>query len=83
MSNVEARPLKMPDEVRSALLRQLSSPVRWIESVEAMRLLGVTKMIELGPKTVLAGLVQRIDQEISVCSVTNLVTLDALTWEDR
>jgi len=80
--NADATPLCEPDAIRDALIRQLSSPVRWVESVLAMHACGVTAMLELGPKAVLAGLVQRITREISVTSLSDYNALTTITWED-
>ena len=79
--NVDALPVSEPEGIRNALLRQLTSPVRWVESVRYMQSQGVTSFVELGPKPVLAGLIQRIDRALSVQSVTDLASLDALRWE--
>ena len=79
--NVDALPVSEPEGIRNALLRQLTSPVRWVESVRYMQSQGVTSFVELGPKPVLAGLIQRIDRALSVQSVTDLTSLDALRWE--
>lgn len=79
--NVDALPVSEPEGIRSTLLRQLTSPVRWVEAVEYMQSQGVTNFIELGPKPVLAGLIQRIDRALTVQSVTDLASLDALRWE--
>jgi len=79
--NVDALPVSEPEGIRNALLRQLTSPVRWVESVRYMQSQGVTSFVELGPKPVLAGLIQRIDRALSVQSVTDLASLVALRWE--
>ena len=79
--NVDALLVSEPEGIRNALLRQLTSPVRWVESVRYMQSQGVTSFVELGPKPVLAGLIQRIDRALSVQSVTDLTSLDALRWE--
>lgn len=65
-SNVDARCVSDPDEIRDALVRQLVSPVRWSEIVRNMAAAGVMAGIELGPGKVLAGLVRRIDRHFRV-----------------
>jgi len=57
--NVTAAPVSTPDEIRQALLRQLTSLVRWRESLLWMAAQGVDHFIEVGPKDVLTGLVRR------------------------
>jgi [acyl-carrier-protein] S-malonyltransferase len=69
VTNVDAAPAALGDEVRVALARQVASAVRWVESVEAMAAMGVTEALEIGPGAVLAGLVRRIRREIPVTPV--------------
>ena len=61
VGNVQAAPLADPNEIRAELPAQLTSPVRWTESVRYMLAQGVTTFIELGSKDVLTGLLKRID----------------------
>lgn len=68
IGNVSARPLELVD-VRDELEAQLTSPVRWTESIQYMAQHGITTCIEIGPKDVLAGLVRRIDNTLNVMSV--------------
>jgi [acyl-carrier-protein] S-malonyltransferase len=62
VSNVTALPVSDPDEARRLLLQQLTSPVRWTQSVQAMVADGANRFIEIGPGNVLAGLMKRIDR---------------------
>jgi [acyl-carrier-protein] S-malonyltransferase len=64
VANATARPLTNPAAIRDALARQLTSPVRWTESVEWMIAQGVERFVEVGPKKVLAGLLRRIDRSV-------------------
>jgi len=75
VSNVTARPVTQPDEIRQALVRHLTSPLRWVESVEYMRAQGVERFVELGPGNVLAGLIRRIDRAAEVVSVGDVKAL--------
>jgi [acyl-carrier-protein] S-malonyltransferase len=59
-ANVTAKPVQKATEVRDLLYRQLTSPVRWEESVANMYTDGATEFVELGPGKVLQGLVKRI-----------------------
>lgn len=63
VGNTTARPLQAVDEVRAELNAQLTSTVRWTESVQAMLEAGITTFVELGSKDVLVGLVKRIGRE--------------------
>jgi len=70
VTNVEAEPNGDGDRVRELLVRQVTSPVRWTESVQRMIADGVTTFVELGPGTVLAGLIGKIDSSAKVLSVS-------------
>lgn len=62
VSNVTALPVSTAFDARRLLLEQLTSPVRWVASVEAMRSAGVEEFWEVGPGNVLTGLLRRIDR---------------------
>ena len=53
------------DRIRDALYRQAFGPVRWVECVQAIKALGVTMVLECGPGKVLAGMVKRIDADMT------------------
>ncbi|HRE29867.1 MAG TPA: hypothetical protein PK954_24710, partial [Anaerolineales bacterium] len=61
VSNITAAPLADDDAIRVELPAQLTSPVRWTESVRYLLERGVTTFVELGSKDVLTGLLKRID----------------------
>ena len=63
MNNVDVKIETDAGAIRDALYRQAFGPVRWAETVPAMRARGVTHVIECGPGKVLAGMVKRIDAE--------------------
>ncbi len=77
VGNVYARPIELID-VRDELEAQLTSPVRWTESVQYLAQQGVTTCIEIGPKDVLAGLVRRIDNTLTAMSVGDPKGIDLL-----
>lgn len=62
--NVDAQPRPELDGIRKALVAQLDSPVRWVDTVWAMAGEGIGIMLECGPGRVLSGLVARIDKSI-------------------
>jgi [acyl-carrier-protein] S-malonyltransferase len=66
VNNVDARVVRSGDECREGLVRQVSGAVRWQPSVELLRREGVTRFVEVGPGTVLSGLIKKIDREPSV-----------------
>ena len=61
--------------IRAVLVRQLHQPVRWVETIQAMRTLGVSKVLECGPGKVLAGLIKRIDATLVALPVYDTATL--------
>jgi [acyl-carrier-protein] S-malonyltransferase len=71
-ANVTARPERHADEIRSLLYRQLTSPVRWEESVASMVADGATTFTEIGPGKVLQGLVKRIKGNVETCGFEKL-----------
>ena len=66
--NVDAAPHQDPDEIRENLVRQLTAPVRWTQSVQRMVRDGATEFVECGPGKVLQGLVKKIAPEAAVQS---------------
>jgi [acyl-carrier-protein] S-malonyltransferase len=78
IANVSARPLQDPDEIRAALVEQLTGSVRWEESIRHAVAMGAERLIEIGPGTVLAGLFRRIVPELPVASVSDPATLEAV-----
>ena len=63
--NVDARPQTDPDAIRRNLVAQLTSPVRWTQTVRNMVADGATRFVELGPGNVLQGLVKKIDTSVA------------------
>jgi [acyl-carrier-protein] S-malonyltransferase len=76
LQNVDALAHADPVKIRENLGKQLYSPVQWVRSVQAMRALGVTRIIEAGPGKVLAGLCKRIDKSIDAVAVHDMASLD-------
>ena len=76
VANVDASPKTTAADAIDALVRQVSSPVRWEDVVRRLISEGVTSFVELGPGNVLAGLVKKIDRNVSVASVE-----DPAGWE--
>ncbi|HBL7238123.1 TPA: ACP S-malonyltransferase [Serratia liquefaciens] len=77
VNNVEVRAESDPEAIRSALVRQLYSPVRWTESVEFMAAQGVTSLLEVGPGKVLTGLTKRIVDTLTAAAVNDAASLTA------
>lgn len=70
--NVDAQPHSNPEEIKQNLIAQLTSPVRWTQSVERMVADGATTFEELGPGQVLQGLIKKINKEVEVSSKQSL-----------
>ena len=68
-ANVTGEPVRHAEEIRSLLYRQLTSPVRWEESVNNMARDGMTACTEVGPGKVLQGLVRRIAPDVATAGV--------------
>jgi [acyl-carrier-protein] S-malonyltransferase len=66
-----------PARIRDALVEQLYSPVRWIETIELLGRKGVKRVVECGPGKVLTGLSKRIVPDIEYLSITDTAALDA------
>ncbi len=71
IANVTAKEEHHPDQIKKLLSEQVISPVRWSQSIQQIASMGVKSAFEIGPGTVLKGLVRKINSEISV---TNLGT---------
>lgn len=75
VNNVHVAVESSASAIQSALVAQLYSPVRWVETVQYLKAQGVTRVVEVGPGKVLAGLNKRIDNEIEHFAVADLRTL--------
>jgi [acyl-carrier-protein] S-malonyltransferase len=78
VANVTAAPTSDPEEIRRLLIQQVTSVVRWRESVERLAAEQVEEVVELGAGRVLTGLVKRIDRTISAVSVGTPAEIEAL-----
>ncbi len=70
ISNVDAAPHTEPDRIRTMLVQQVLSPVRWEDSMRAMLDAGIDEFYEIGPGKVLTGLLKRISRK-TPCTVVN------------
>jgi [acyl-carrier-protein] S-malonyltransferase len=73
ISNVEARPIPSKARVPRLLVEQVTAPVRWQESMEAMAKMGAETVVEVGPGKVLSALMRRIDRNVKVLDLKNLL----------
>lgn len=65
INNIEVAVETDPDRIRAALYEQAFGPVRWVECVQAIKARGITTIVECGPGKVLAGMVKRIDADLT------------------
>ncbi len=79
ISNVTALPQNNAKTIKNLLIEQIEKPVRWRESVNNMIGNGVNKFLEVGPGKVLSGLIKRIDRNVKLNQVNNLLDLKNIT----
>mgnify|MGYP001467613474 FL=1 len=77
INNIDVAVETNPGRIRDALYRQAFGPVRWVECVQAIKARGLHTLVECGPGKVLAGMVKRIDPEL-----TGLALFDPATLQD-
>lgn len=77
IANVDAEPKRTATDAIDALIRQVSSPVRWEDVVKRLVADGAKTFVELGPGNVLAGLIKKIDRSVTVMSVESAEGLNA------
>ncbi|MBO0737720.1 MAG: ACP S-malonyltransferase [Alphaproteobacteria bacterium] len=77
VANVSAAATSEPRRIKRGLVEQVTAMVRWRESVLFLKSAGVEEVVEIGAGHVLAGLVKRVDPEISVCSLGTPPELEA------
>jgi [acyl-carrier-protein] S-malonyltransferase len=78
IANVTAQPLASVEDIRREMVDQLTSSVRWVESVEHMAAQGVTHCIEVGPREVLTGLIPRISKSVRATACGTAPAIEAL-----
>ncbi|QIM49139.1 ACP S-malonyltransferase [Pusillimonas sp. DMV24BSW_D] len=78
VNNVDVASPAEPEAIKDALVRQAWHPVRWVETLQAMKAQGVTHVVECGPGKVLAGLTKRIDRDLVGLSITDPASLDSV-----
>lgn len=83
VSNVDASPIGTAHAVRNALLRQVASPVRWVESVHRMISMGVRRFVEVGPGNVLTGLIRRVDSSVELINVSDAASIEAYLEKNK
>ncbi|HWI59412.1 MAG TPA: ACP S-malonyltransferase [Bacillota bacterium] len=77
ISNVTAQPHEGPEAIRARLVEQVTSSVRWEESMRYLLAQGFTRFIELGPGSALSGFMKRIDKNVQVLNVADVASLQS------
>ncbi|TKB59787.1 MAG: ACP S-malonyltransferase [Nitrospira sp.] len=77
VNNAEAKAISRAGEIQASLVRQLPSSVLWEDTVQTMGRMGVTTFVEIGPGTVLTGLIRRILPDATLLNVNDPKSLDA------
>lgn len=81
VTNVDAVPITSGESAKKALVQQLALPVLWVDTVQRMIQDGITTFVEIGPGTVLSGLVKRISKEAKTYHVDDPDSLDTTLRE--
>jgi len=78
VANVSADYVREPDEIRNNLIKQINSPVKWIQSMQKLIDNGYGPFIEVGPGKVLKGLLRQIDRKVVCMSAGNIEEIDKI-----
>ena len=76
LHNVHVQAETGPDAIREALVRQIESPVRWVETIQKMAAEGVDRIVECGPGKVLAGMTKRIDPSLESLALVDKASIE-------
>jgi [acyl-carrier-protein] S-malonyltransferase len=83
ITNVDAAAIKSGEAARASLIRQVSSPVRWLESVQLLIQEGVQTFVEVGPGKVLCGLMRQIERTANCLNVGDAESLEMAVTSDK
>ncbi len=78
VSNVDGKPASTPEDMQVNLAKQITSSVQWVDSIEFMASQGVDTFLEIGPGTVLKGLMRKINRELTVRNIQKPEDIDKL-----
>jgi [acyl-carrier-protein] S-malonyltransferase len=76
VNNVDVKIQSEPGPIKDALVRQAASPVRWVETIQAMAAMGATHIVECGPGKVLAGMTRRIAGDVQSFTLSDRAALE-------
>jgi [acyl-carrier-protein] S-malonyltransferase len=75
VNNIDVAVQTDPAAIKEALYRQAFGPVRWVETVQALKARGITRVVECGPGKVLAGLVKRVEPDLAAFNIVDPASL--------
>jgi len=78
IANVTAQPVSKAEDIRPLLIEQLTCPVRWVQSMQTLVNLGVDTFVEVGPGSVLKGLIRRINQDVQILNADKLESIQGV-----
>jgi [acyl-carrier-protein] S-malonyltransferase len=76
INNVDVKVEEDPARIKDALVRQAASPVRWVETIQAMVTMGATHIVECGPGKVLAGMTKRIAPQVQSLTLSDRAAVE-------
>jgi [acyl-carrier-protein] S-malonyltransferase len=76
INNVDVKVEEDPARIKDALVRQAASPVRWVETIQAMVAMGATHIVECGPGKVLAGMTKRIAPQVQSLTLSDRAAVE-------
>ena len=78
VSNFLASEVRTASEIKNALISQVTGSVRWVESIEYMKSKGVDTFVEIGPGSVLSGLIKKVDKTFKVFNIDKVSDIEKL-----
>lgn len=78
VANVSAQPIRAAADMKAELVKQLTSPVQWVRSIQHMIRAGIETFVEIGPKKVLSGLIKRINGQVKTISLGDVPSFESL-----
>ena len=78
ISNTKAEVISIPDDIKAEIYAQSFGPVKWVDTINKLKENGVDTIYEIGPGKVLAGLIKKIDKELTVININSLENIENL-----
>lgn len=78
VANYSAKEVRTKEEIKDSLIKQIVSPVRWVETIEYMKSKNVSAFIEIGPGTVLSGLIKKVDKNLKIYNIDKVQDIEKI-----